>query len=55
MPSEAMNENWAVVRDILDYRLLTSARDQHNEDASKMTPAQIEAWAEMVRAVEEDG
>ena len=55
LPSEAMNEDWNVVRDILDYRLLASARDQHNQDASKMDPVQIEMWKEMVEAVEEDG
>ena len=39
----------------MDYRLLISARDQHNQDASKMQPAQIELWREMVEAVEDDG
>lgn len=39
----------------MEYRLLTSAKNQHNQDASQMTPEQIEAWREMVEAVESDG
>ena len=50
-----MDEEWVVVRNILDYRLLMSAKDQHNQDASKMAPSQIALWKEMVEAVEEDG
>ena len=55
LPSEAMKEDWGVIREILDYRMLASARDQHNEDATKMQPAQVELWTEMVKAVEDDG
>jgi len=44
-----------MIRNIMEYRLLESAKDQHNQDASKMDPAQIEIWAEMVEAVESDG
>ena len=55
LPSEVMDEDWRLVRDILDYRLLMSAKDQHNQDASQMQPAQIELWKEMVEAVESDG
>ena len=43
-----MDEDWRLVRDILDYRLLMSAKDQHNQDASKMHPSQIALWKEMV-------
>jgi len=50
-----MDEDWQLVRDILDYRLLMSAKDQHNRDASQMHPSQIEMWKEMVEAVESDG
>jgi hypothetical protein len=39
----------------MDYRLLVSARDQHQQDASKMDPSQVNIWREMVEAVEEDG
>ena len=39
----------------MEYRLLVSARDQHNNDASKMQPSLIEAWKEMVEAVEDNG
>ena len=55
LPSQVMDEDWQLVRDILDYRLLISAKDQHNQDASKMHPAQITLWREMVEAVESDG
>ena len=55
LPSDVMKEDWAMIRNIMEYRLLTSARDQHNSDASKMSPGQIEAWREMVEAVENDG
>ena len=50
-----MDEDWKLVRNIMDYRLLSSAKDQHNQDASKMHPSQIAAWKEMVEAVENDG
>jgi hypothetical protein len=39
----------------MDYRLLVSARDQHNHDASQMHPSQIAIWQEMAEALEEDG
>ena len=50
-----MDEDWRLIRDILDYRLLMSAKDQHNQDASQMQPSQVALWKEMVEAVEEDG
>ena len=31
------------------------ARDQHNQDASQMQPAQVMIWKEMAEAVEDDG
>lgn len=56
LPSQVEDEDWAVIRDVLDYRLLASARDQHNQDASGMQPSQVAIWQEMVQAVEgEDG
>ena len=55
LPSEVMDEDWKLIRDILDYRLLMSAKDQHNNDASKMHPSQVALWTEMVEAVESDG
>ena len=55
LPSEAMEEDWHLIQAIMDYRLLTSARDQHNQDASKMHPSQIALWREMVEAVEDNG
>jgi len=53
LPSEVENEDWSVIRDIMDHRLLASAKDQHNQDASQMQPAQVKIWREMVEAVEE--
>ena len=50
-----MEEDWAMIKHIMEYRMLVSARDQHNNDASKMTPGQVEIWREMVEAVENDG
>lgn len=38
----------------MEYRTLVNARDQHNQDASKMHPSQVQAWREMVEAVEEN-
>tara|TARA_R100001244_G_scaffold119610_1_gene89215 strand:+ start:427 stop:630 length:204 start_codon:yes stop_codon:yes gene_type:complete len=55
LPSQVMDEDWQTIKDIMDYRLLISARDQHNQDASQMLPAQVEAWTEMVEVVESDG
>jgi hypothetical protein len=55
LPSQVLNEDWETIRSILDYRLLISARDQHNQDASQMQPQQIQIWKEMVEAVEENG
>jgi hypothetical protein len=55
LPSQVMDEDWQTLKSIMDYRILISAREQHNHDASKMSPGQIEAWKEMVEAVEDDG
>ena len=55
LPSQVMDEDWQLVHNILDYRLLNSAKDQHNQDASKMHPSQIALWKEMVEAVEDNG
>ena len=55
LPSEVLDEQWSVIREIMEYRMLVSARDQHNQDASKMSEGQISIWAEMAEAVESDG
>ena len=52
LPSNVLDEDWGVIREIMEYRMLISARDQHNQDASRMSPAQIEIWAEMSEAVD---
>ena len=54
MPSEIENEDWQTIKEILDYRHLISARDQHNQDASKLSPGQIAIWQEMAEAVESE-
>jgi len=50
-----MDEDWQTIRNIMEYRLLVSAKEQHNQDASQMQPAQVEIWKEMAEAVEDDG
>tara|TARA_R110002051_G_scaffold161921_1_gene233533 strand:- start:396 stop:599 length:204 start_codon:yes stop_codon:yes gene_type:complete len=55
LPSEVENEDWATIRNIMEFRLLRSAQDQHNQDASKLDPVQVKIWKEMVEAVEGDG
>jgi len=55
LPSQVTGEEWATIRNIMDARLLQSAKAQHNQDASQMSPEQISAWQEMVEAVESDG
>ncbi len=55
LPSAALEQDWNLIRQILDYRLLSSAKAQHNQDASQMSAAQIALWREMVEAVEADG
>jgi len=39
----------------MEFRLLKSAQDQHNQDASKLDPSQVKIWKEMIEAVESDG
>ena len=55
MPSQVENEDWETIRNIMEFRLLRSAKDQHNQDASKLEPSQVEIWTEMIEAVESDG
>ncbi len=55
LPSQVLEEDWRTIKDIMDYRVLVSAREQHNQDASQMHPDQVSAWKEMVEAVESDG
>ena len=50
-----MDEDWEMIKNIMEYRMLVSARDQHNHDASQMPPGQVDIWREMVEAVENDG
>jgi hypothetical protein len=55
LPSQVLEEDWKTIKNIMDYRLLVSAREQHNQDATQMHPDQVAAWKEMVEAVESDG
>ena len=50
-----MDEEWNLIRDIMDWRLLVSARDQHNQDATQMQPSQIQIWKEMIDTADSDG
>ena len=51
-PDVARAMKWADARDIGEYRNLRAARDQHNQDASKMTPGQMRLWREMNEALD---
>jgi len=46
-----MVQDMAVVRRILDARMMESAKAQHNQDASKMTEPQTALWMESMEAV----
>ena len=50
-PDVAMRQDLALVRRILDYRMIESAKGQHNQDATKMTEAQTKLWMEAMEAV----
>tara|TARA_Y100000310_G_C20407687_1_gene680431 strand:+ start:633 stop:827 length:195 start_codon:yes stop_codon:yes gene_type:complete len=48
---EAEGMNFNKVQAIMEYRNLLAARDQHNQDASKMTPSMMRLWREMTGAL----
>ena len=50
-PSEAMGEDMALISRILEARMLDNAKTQHNEDATKLTEAQMKLWLEAMEAV----
>ena len=50
-PTEAVKQDPALVREILEVRLIESAKDQHNEDVTKMTDAQTKLWFEAMEAL----
>jgi len=52
-PGEAMAQDWATVKAVLDYRLMAQAKELHNTDPTKMSAGQMELWKEMVEAATE--
>ena len=52
-PSEAIEQDWRLVRDILEFRAMREAKDTHNNDASRMTEGQAALWVEMIEATNE--
>ena len=40
-----------MVKAILEYRVAESAKAQHNQDATKMSEAQVQVWATMTKAM----
>lgn len=52
-PKEALEQDWRVVKNILDYRAMVAAKEQHNVDVTKMTPGQVALWLEMIEAAKD--
>ena len=50
-PDVAVTQDMALVRRILDVRMMEGAKAQHNQDASKMSEAQTELWMEAMEAL----
>lgn len=48
--AEAMD--FKKIQAVMEYRALIGARDQHNSDASKMTPDQMRIWREMTETLD---
>lgn len=49
-PAEALKQDWALVRNILEWRSVQDAKEKHNVDVTKLTPGQAQLWAEMIEA-----
>ena len=47
-PERALAQNPALVFGVLEARLAKAAKAQHNEDVTKLTPAMVKIWTEMV-------
>lgn len=54
-PSEALRQDWALVRAVLDYRAMEAAKDQHKRDVTSLTQGQANLWIEMVEETEKRG
>lgn len=50
-PDVALQQDWQMVKAILEYRVAESAKAQHNQDATKMSEAQVQVWATMTKAM----
>ncbi len=50
-PTEAMKQDPVLVREILDVRIMESAKEQHNVDVKKMSEAQTKLWLESMEAL----
>ncbi len=51
-PQEALEQDWEMVKRIMDYRTLERAKELHNTDVTRMTPGMVELWKEAVEAAE---
>ncbi len=47
-PPEAKDIDWRDAMEVLEYRMLSAAKTQHNEDITKMTPSMAALWVEML-------
>jgi len=47
-PSQALEQDPALVFGVLEARLAKAAKRQHNEDVTKFTPAMTRMWTELV-------
>ncbi len=54
-PDVALKQDLRLVQEILDYRMAGAARDQHNQDATKMTSEMLKLWMEMIPLAEAEG
>ncbi len=50
-PTEAMEQDIVLVREILETRMLEAAKNQHNTDVEKMTTEQTALWFEALEAL----
>ena len=55
LPSQIEQEDWTLVRRIMEYRAMEAAKAQHNADASKMTPGMVEIWTEVLEVCKDEG
>ena len=51
-PDVALRQPWGLVKAVLDYRAMSSAKDLHKTDPGHMTEGQVALWGEMVNLCE---